>query len=214
MTSVCKAYNEHNQLEISNLSVYRSDLPIFSPVSLTLKAGESVQIRGCNGSGKTTLLRAICGLNNNHDGIVSWNSTSIADSQQNYYQDLLYIGHSLGLKPKLTAEQNLNFYRMLRFEADPRLILQALNQFGVGHYSDELVGRLSAGQKRRVSLARIMTEPVPVWVLDEPLVALDVEGQRWLEDICNKHLESGGILLITSHQPITGIRGLRELSLS
>ena len=73
---------------------------------------------------------------------------------------------------------------------------------------------MSAGQKRRVALARIITEPVPLWILDEPMVALDVHGQAWLEQVCNRHLERGGILLVTSHQPISGINGLKELNLS
>lgn len=207
-------YSRDNQLDISNLTVCRSDLPIFNVVDLSLRAGESVQIRGTNGSGKTTLLRAICGLCNSHDGQIRWNNQSIFDEESCFYQKLLYLGHSLGLKPKLTAEQNLNFYRELRFEPDKNLVLSALEQLNIAAYHDEYVSRLSAGQKRRVALSRIISEPVPLWILDEPMVALDVNGQAWLESVCNQHLARGGILLITSHQPITGINGLQELTLS
>jgi len=207
-------YNRNNRLEIHNLTVSRSELPIFEPVNLTLTAGQSVQIRGANGAGKTTLLRAICGLCNSHEGEVNWNQHSIFDKSSRFYQDMLYLGHALGLKPKLTAEQNLNFYRELRFQPNAELVVNALEQLGIGAYHDEYVARMSAGQKRRVALSRIISEPVPLWILDEPMVALDIHGQAWLENACNIHLENGGILLITSHQPISGINGLTELTLS
>lgn len=203
-----------NSIKISDLTVSRGDLPIFDPVDLNLTSGDSIQIRGVNGAGKTTLLRAICGLCNSHEGNVTWNGHSIFNPESDFYDNLLYLGHSLGLKPKLTAEQNLNFYRNLRFPQDNSLVLKALEQTGVGNYFDEFVARMSAGQKRRVALARIITEPVPLWILDEPMVALDVHGQAWLEQVCNRHLQRGGILIVTSHQPISGIDGLKELHLS
>ncbi|TQV71425.1 cytochrome c biogenesis heme-transporting ATPase CcmA [Aliikangiella marina] len=207
-------HKSKNTIKISDLTVSRGDIPIFDPVNLQLSSGDSIQIRGVNGAGKTTLLRAICGLCNSHEGIVEWNERSIFDHESDFYENLLYLGHSLGLKPKLTAEQNLNFYRNLRFSTDKSLVRQALEQTGIGGYYDEFVARMSAGQKRRVALARVITEPVPLWILDEPMVALDIHGQAWLEQVCNNHLERGGILLVTSHQPISGINGLRELQLT
>lgn len=200
-------------MQVSNLAVIRSDLPIFEPISFELKSGQSIQVRGANGAGKTTLLRAVCGLNNSYEGEVLWNTSSVSDSAHEFYNELLYLGHALGLKPKLTAEQNLNFYRELRFSPDPQLILKALNMLGIGAYHDEFVAHMSAGQKRRVALSRIISEPVALWILDEPMVALDIDGQKWLEGVCNQHLERGGMLLITSHQPVSGINGLRELTL-
>ena len=220
MTQVVNTkHRNSNRLEITNLTVSRSDLPIFKPVSMSLESGQSVQIRGSNGSGKTTLLRAVCGLCNSHDGQVLWNGCSIFDSEKrnqadSFHQQMLYLGHALGLKPKLTAEQNLNFYRELRFEPNPGLSVNALEALGIGVYHDEFVAKMSAGQKRRVALSRIISEPVALWILDEPMVALDVHGQAWLEDACNQHLQNGGMLLITSHQPIKGIKGLMELTLS
>lgn len=215
--------NNSNKLEVINLSVSRSELPIFSPVDITLKSGQCLQIRGSNGAGKTTLLRAICGLCNSHEGEVRWNGLSIFYKQPLEYsplgyvsafnQQLLYLGHSLGLKPKLTVEQNLNFYRELRFSPAPELVQEAIEALGLGVYHDELVSRLSAGQKRRVALARIISEPAALWVLDEPMVALDICGQSWLEQSCNQHLQRGGCIVITSHQSITGIINLQELHL-
>ncbi len=214
MELISSEFNSDNLIEITNLTVIRSDFPVFSPVNFSLGAGQAMQIRGTNGAGKTTLLRAICGLCHSLEGEISWNDEVITPAHQNFYQSLLYIGHALGLKPKLTIEQNLSFFQQLRFELDSQLIQEAMQAFGIAELYDEYVAKLSAGQKRRVSLCRIITEPVPLWILDEPLVALDVDGQQWMLDICNQHLERGGILLITSHQPINGIHNLRELTLS
>jgi len=203
----------NNQLKVENLTVFRSELPLFEPVNFTLKTGESIQISGVNGSGKTSLLRCLCGLSHRHEGLISWNEKSIDEDQTDFYSEFLYIGHALGLKPKLTVEQNLNFYRELRFSQNTDLILQALEQLNIGAYYDELVGNLSAGQKRRVALARIICEPVSLWVLDEPMVALDVDGQSWLEHACNEHLGQGGMIILTSHQRISAINGLVEYQL-
>lgn len=215
--------DSNNQLTVENLSVFRSELPLFEPVSLELKSGEAIQISGTNGSGKTSLLRCICGLSHRYEGAVGWRSSHsnidmIADTNHDidnseFYRQLLYIGHSLGLKPKLTVLQNLDFYRQLRFTENSELIKESLDQLHIGAYQDELVGNLSAGQKRRVALARIICEPVALWILDEPMVALDAGGQNWLEGVCNGHLSGDGMILLTSHQTITGINGLNEYRL-
>ena len=189
-------------------------MPLFESVSFTVNSGEAIQISGTNGSGKTSLLRCLCGLSHRHEGLISWNGTSIDEVKDDYYSELLYIGHALGLKPKLSIEQNLDFYPQLRFPQNEDVILQALEQLKIGAYHDELVGNLSAGQKRRVSLARILCEPVGLWVLDEPLVALDVAGQAWLEQTCNQHLSDGGMIILTSHQTIKGINRLTEFCLN
>jgi len=202
-----------NQLKIEDLRVFRSELPLFEPVNFTLNAGDAIQISGVNGSGKTSLLRCLCGLSHRHEGNISWNERSIEKDQADFYSQLLYIGHALGLKPKLTVEQNLNFYRQLRFSENSELIQTALNQLNIGAYYDELVGNLSAGQKRRVALARIVCEPVGLWILDEPMVALDIDGQSWLEQTCNAHLSRGGMIILTSHQTISAINGLVEYRL-
>lgn len=201
------------RLTIQDLAVFRSDLPLFEPVSLRLSSRDVVQISGTNGSGKTSLLRCVCGISHRHQGAVLWNGENIENGRTGFYDQLLYIGHSLGLKPKLTVEQNLKFYQSLRFPINRSVISEALEQLDIAMYHDEQVGNLSAGQKRRVSLARLLTEPVSVWILDEPMVALDLAGQNWLEKTCNRHLAEGGIILLTSHQKITGIDGLVEYAL-
>ena len=200
-------------LELKNLTVIRSDLPLFKPVDMSLNPSQAIQISGTNGAGKTSLLRCICGLSQRYEGSINWQGQSIENCKPSLYQELLYIGHSLGLKPKLTVEQNLSFYQQLRARYHRQNIIDALEQLEIGAYFDEYVGNLSAGQKRRVALARILVEPVKFWVLDEPMVALDVNGQAWLEMVCNNHLAKGGMILLTSHQRITGIDGLSEYRL-
>lgn len=200
-------------LELKDLTVIRSDLPLFKPVDISLNPAQAIQISGTNGAGKTSLLRCICGLSQRYQGKINWMGQSIEESHSSLYQELLYIGHALGLKPKLTVEQNLSFYQQLRSEYHRQAILDALEQLEIGAYFDEYVGNLSAGQKRRVALARILVEPVKFWVLDEPMVALDVNGQAWLEKVCNDHLANGGMIMLTSHQRIEGIDGLSEYPL-
>ena len=193
--------------------MFRSELPLFTPVDFELKSGEAIQISGTNGSGKTSLLRCLCGLSSRHQGVISWNGQSIQSNSEYYYRELLYLGHALGLKPKLTVHQNLAFYQSLRFANDEQSILRALKALKIDSFLDEMVGNLSAGQKRRVALARVVCEPVKLWILDEPMVALDIDGQKWLEETCNQHLTQGGLIILTSHQAITGIDNLRMLNL-
>jgi len=150
-------------------------------------------------------------VSGNENDLVAGNSSQ--DNTLDMYRNMLYIGHSLGLKPKLTVEQNLKFYQQLRFSENAELIETALALLNIEIYHDEQVGNLSAGQKRRVSLARLLTEPVSLWILDEPMVALDLAGQAWLEKVCNQHIADGGLILLTSHQEITGIDGLVQLEL-
>ena len=202
-----------NSLKVENLSVFRSELPLFKAISFELNAGDAIQIGGTNGSGKTSFLRCLCDLSRRYEGNICWNNDDISEGAADYYGQMLYIGHSLGLKPKLTVQQNLTFYQELRFEKNESVIEDALNQLKIGAYFDEMVGNLSAGQKRRVALARLLCEPVDLWILDEPMVALDLEGQSWLENVCNRHLERGGMIVLTSHQVIEGINGLKMLVL-
>jgi heme exporter protein A len=205
-----------NQLKVTNLTVFRSDIPLFKSLSFSIKSGQAIQLSGTNGIGKTSLLRCLCGLSQRHEGSIHWNDISLTESQTNYYQQLLYLGHSLGLKPKLSVEQNLHFYQTLRYpqvSQNTKDILEVLKLLNIEAYFDEPVGNLSAGQKRRVALARLILEPVALWVLDEPMVALDSFGQAWLETVCNRHLKEGGMIILTSHQKLIGINGLKEVEL-
>lgn len=196
-------------------------MPLFNPVDFDLSDGDALQIRGINGSGKTSMIRCLCGLSQRFEGDILFNDIAVNASHTPFFSNTLYLGHKLGLKPKLTVAQNLAFYFGLRAasiqnkneDSFESRMHTALTQLSIIAYLDEPVANLSAGQKRRVSLARLITEPVDFWILDEPMVALDAFGQRWLEQACNNHLENKGILLVTSHQTIAGINSLQELML-
>ncbi|MEP1740373.1 MAG: cytochrome c biogenesis heme-transporting ATPase CcmA [Kangiellaceae bacterium] len=202
-----------NLLKIENLAVFRSDLPLFETIDFQLISGEALQISGTNGSGKTSLLRCLCGLSSRYSGSIYWNGKLISSNTHDIHKQILYLGHALGLKPRLTVNQNLSFYQQLRFDADQPNIHRALKALKIENYLDEQVANLSAGQKRRVALARIISEPVKLWILDEPMVALDTDGQAWLEEVCNQHLSKGGLIILTSHQPLKGIDNLTSLTL-
>ena len=202
-----------NLLKIVDLAVFRAELPLFEAISFELKSGEALQISGTNGAGKTSLLRCLCGLSSRYSGQIHWNGREVDANNRELQQQLLYLGHSLGLKPRLTVNQNLTFYQSLRFPPDQASIAEALQALKITNYLDEPVDNLSAGQKRRVTLARIVSEPVSLWILDEPMVALDIDGQKWLEKVCNRHLASGGTIILTSHQPLKGIDNLTSLEL-
>lgn len=203
-------------LEVRDLTVSRAEIPLFAAVNFQLNSGQSLQISGGNGAGKTTLLRAICGLCRSHQGQIKWNGRPVQRSEVKsaFYQQLLYLGHLLALKPKLTVEQNLNFYRQLRYPASSSLIDKSMQLLAIDSLFDQPVAKLSAGQKRRVVLCRLISEPASLWLLDEPLVALDKTAQLKLVDLFNQHLSAGGMLIITSHQPIDGLQGLQDLVLS
>jgi len=196
-------------------------MPLFNKVDFFLSDGQALQISGANGSGKTSMIRCLCGLSQRFDGDILYNDEPVDSNHFDFFSNTLYLGHKLGLKPKLTVGQNLEFYFGLRDfssksvcdESFESRMNQALKQLSISAYLDEPVGNLSAGQKRRVSLARLITEPVGFWILDEPMVALDTLGQEWLQDACNKHLKNNGMLLVTSHQTIGGINDLQELML-
>jgi heme exporter protein A len=202
-----------NLLKIENLAVFRSDLPLFETIDFQLISGEALQISGTNGSGKTSLLRCLCGLSSRYSGSIYWNGKLISSNTHDIHKQILYLGHALGLKPRLTVNQNLSFYQQLRFDAEQPSIHRALKALKIENYLDEQVANLSAGQKRRVALARIISEPVKLWILDEPMVALDTDGQAWLEEVCNQHLSKGGLIILTSHQPLKGIDNLTSLTL-
>lgn len=202
-----------NLLKVENVAVFRSDLPLFETIDFQLRSGEALQISGTNGSGKTSLLRCLCGLSSRYSGEIYWNGELVSSNAHQIHSQVLYLGHALGLKPRLTVGQNLSFYQGLRFDADQLSIEKALKALKIERYLDEQVANLSAGQKRRVTLARIISEPVKLWILDEPMVALDTEGQAWLETASNQHLINGGIIILTSHQPLKGIDNLSSLEL-
>ncbi|MGF1754192.1 cytochrome c biogenesis heme-transporting ATPase CcmA [Vibrio makurazakiensis] len=188
-------------LEVSNLTAIRDERVLFESLSFQLKSGDLVQVEGRNGTGKTTLLRIISGLGDRDEGSISWKGESTHSNRDAYHQDLLFLGHQNGVKRELSAYENLYFYQSIHSSHTTKEeIYSALAQVGLAGREDVPAGQLSAGQHRRVALARLWLSKQPLWILDEPLTAIDKQGVKVLEALFMKHAENGGIVLLTTHQ--------------
>ena len=197
-------------LELERLACERDDRVLFSALDLTIAAGEVVQLRGANGAGKTTLLRCIAGLHVDHAGHIRIRGGEGADGQR----DVLFFGHRPGVSTALTAAENLAWANALEgLDSDPAVIAAALARVGLAHWDDVPCQQMSAGQHRRVALARLVLAigRVPLWLLDEPFTALDDAGIAMVVDVVRAQLEAGGAVLMATHQDAPGLDGLRTL---
>lgn len=183
------------------LTCIRAGRQLFAGLDITLGSGQLLQIEGVNGAGKTSLLRILCGLSEPHAGSVCWHGTDIRECRPDYYRALLYLGHQPALKADLTALENLYFYQTLGGQTgDPELALEAV---GLAGFEEQPVRRLSAGQRRRVALARLWLSHAPLWILDEPFTAIDRQGVGRLEQHLRQHVSNDGTVILTSHQPLS-----------
>lgn len=187
---------------------------MLSRLNLTLGSGEIVLVLGRNGSGKSTLLRTVAGLLAPSAGRITFGE---ATDEVRGAETAHYLGYEDALKPTLTVHENLAFWAAMlpgvgEPKADDGSIGAALEAFGIARLLHLPAGYLSAGQKRRVSLARLLLATRPVWLLDEPLIALDVGAQGALTQIMGEHAGRGGAILVASHQPLALPH--RELDLS
>ncbi|HXH02391.1 MAG TPA: cytochrome c biogenesis heme-transporting ATPase CcmA [Candidatus Competibacteraceae bacterium] len=190
-------------LQASNLACVRDGRWLFRELHLELGPGRALQVEGANGAGKTSLLRILCGLTPPRAGEVRWRGLDIRRCREDYHASLLYLGHQPGLKDELTALENLRFAHALHGHTHEEQALEAaLDQVGLYGYEDVPVRALSAGQRRRVALARLWLNRAPLWVLDEPFTAIDRRGIVALEQVMAGHLGRGGLLILTSHQPV------------
>lgn len=189
-------------LEVRDLTAIRDDRELFESVSFSVSAGDLVQVEGRNGSGKTTMLRIITGLGDSEAGKILWKGIETRKDRDAFHQGLLFIGHQTGVKKELTAFENLSFYQQLNgstgvTEDD---IWTALAKVGLAGKEDIPAGKLSAGQQRRVALARLWLSRHPLWILDEPLTAIDKQGIKVIEALFVEHTQNGGMVLFTTHQ--------------
>lgn len=189
-------------LEVNNLACIRGDRQLFNDLSFVLRQGQLLHITGANGSGKTTLLRALCGLTQPASGQILWQGTSIRDLAEDYNQHLTYIGHPNAVNGELTALENLGVYAKLWGDLDQALIRQVLSQAGLSSESHLPAKLLSQGQKRRIALARLLVTKTPLWILDEPMTALDANTIAHVGEVVASHLKNDGMIVITSHQTL------------
>ena len=187
-------------LEARSVTCTRGVATLFRDVSFSIAAGEWVALRGANGTGKTTLLRCIAGLTRPDSGEVIWNGTATRGDAGAYRGALLYAGHAAGIKDDLSAEENLRDALQLRGAAvDAPALRAALADAGLDKRRHLPARRLSAGQRRRIGLARLALDPAAIWALDEPLTALDDAGQRFFTGLLQRHLARGGLALVATH---------------
>lgn len=191
-------------LEARDIAVRRGQRMLFSAVSLRLDGGQALELRGVNGSGKTSLLRVLAGLGMAAAGELYWRGAPVSADPVPMRADLIYVGHAAALKAELTAIENLAFLSSLHgLRLQRSHILQALKDMGLSGEVTRLPCRqLSAGQKRRVVLARLLLVPVALWLLDEPLAALDGATSRRFEQLMRDHLERGGMIVVATHGDI------------
>ncbi|MDH5472669.1 MAG: cytochrome c biogenesis heme-transporting ATPase CcmA [Gammaproteobacteria bacterium] len=190
-------------LRIQNIACTRGYRELFTDLNLLLESGQILRVEGENGSGKTSLLRILAGLAQPESGDVLWNGLGIEHVDACYSHDLLYLGHKPGIKFELTPVENLCMFTSLFGTKSENGIEDALYQLGLYGFEDVPCSNLSAGQKRRVALAQLLMSKARLWILDEPYTSLDVAAIAFLESVFKKHVQNGGMLIITSHQPIT-----------
>lgn len=192
----------HTGLSTHNLACSRGYRDLFADLNLHVQPGEILRVEGRNGSGKTSLLRILAGLAQPVSGDVLWNGGKIHDPQTEYFQNLLYIGHKPGIKYELSAMENLCLSRALFGTRTENGLEEALYQIGLYGFEDMPAAMLSAGQKRRVALAQLFLTQAKLWILDEPYTSLDVAAVALLEEQFRLHVQAGGMLIMTSHQPV------------
>jgi heme exporter protein A len=200
-------------LRFSEFTCWRSDEALFEPVNFSINSGDMVQVVGPNGAGKTTLLRSLCGLYNEYQGEIFWRDKSWRHQFYDFSQQVLYLGHNPGVKKTLTAAENLHWYLGIQqgIAASSR-VEQALAQVGLEGFADTPCQEMSAGQLRRVALARVYATERSLWVLDEPFTAIDVAGVAQLERHLHHHVTQGGTVLLTTHQALS-IHQVKNLTL-
>jgi heme exporter protein A len=203
-------------LEISNLACSRGDHRLFSGLSFELHPGQIMQIQGANGSGKTSLLRTLCGFITPDEGKIVWCGEDVRDLAEDYYAQMMYLGHLNAIKDELSALENLRISAGMSGDqlSEPDAIA-ALRRMGLKGRERLPTKVLSQGQRRRVSLARLLVSDAKLWILDEPLAALDVGAVAMIGDLIGEHLAKQGMVIFTTHQPLVvdGIE-MRSLMLS
>lgn len=190
-------------LSAHGLSCVRGERQLFAQLDLAVDAGQWLHVRGENGAGKTSLLRLLAGLAHPAEGEVRWCGQPIQHAESPYHQHLLFFGHHGAVKEDLSALENVSFAAAMDGAPLPEAqALAALHRVGLRGREDLPIRVLSAGQKRRVVLARLATRKARLWILDEPFTALDTKAVDLLATLITEHLAQGGMAVLTSHQAV------------
>jgi len=203
-------------LEVRNLACSRGDHRLFSGLNFTLNPGQIMQVQGANGSGKTSLLRTLCGFMIPDEGDIVWSGENIRDLDEDYYSEMLYLGHLNAIKDELSALENVRISAGLSgVEINEKETIAALRRMGLKGRERLPTKVLSQGQRRRVALTRLLVNDAKLWILDEPLAALDVGAVSLIQELIAEHLARSGMVMFTTHQPllVAGME-LRSLTLS
>ena len=189
-------------LQIRDFECVRGDALVIQGFTLEISAGSVVQILGANGAGKTTLLRTVAGLSRPTEGEVLWQGLTIESPASGWRAAMHYVSHQAGVSLTLTVRENLIHAAALGGYADRDALDDALHTFGLSDLGDRVAARLSAGQRQRTALARLRVVPAKVWLLDEPLTALDAAGKRMFETLLLEHVSCGGMAIAATHQAL------------
>ena len=199
------------KLSADNLTLIRGERCLFEGLDFALESGALLLLEGRNGCGKTSLMRAIAGMLSLETGEIYWNDVPVRKQRQDFHGALVWLAHRTGLKGDLTMVENLQFERSLRRQS-PRDADEIYDRLGISRLRKLPLRSLSAGQQRRVALARMLMADVPLWLMDEPFTNLDREGRRLVMDLATEHLQAGGLCVMAAHQdvdidaPVTKIR--------
>ena len=188
-------------LETRELTCVKDDRVLFEGLNLALNPGQILLVEGKNGSGKTSLLRILTGLNLPESGEVLWRGQSIAEVGPDYYEQVNYIGHHDGIKRDLTCLENLRLVQAMG-KPLPISLDDALEQVNLLRFGDNFVATLSAGQKRRLALARLVVTEATLWIMDEPFTSLDKASMAMFQQMFERHLGNNGVIIMTSHHDI------------
>ena len=199
-------------LELHNLTVTYRNKPAIWNLDYTVPGGKLIGVIGPNGSGKTTLLRILCGLNSHYEGNLQWRGEPIDEVQDQFLTELLFIGHQAGVSAMLSPEENLRWQCALHPSLDASLVSTSLANVGLSGFEDVPAYQLSAGQKRRIALAKLYMSSAKLWILDEPFTAIDKAGVAEKESLILKHVERGGSVIMTTHQDVSPHMPLNTLN--
>ena len=199
-------------LKASDLTCERDDRILFQNLSLHVRPGNLIRIGGANGAGKTTLLRILAGLSFHYTGELQWRGQSVARARETYLANLLFMGHRAAITPALTPMENLESFMRMRQPVTRADLMAALAAAGLEFFEDIPARNLSAGQQRRIALARLYLSTEPLWILDEAFTAIDREAVAALEQLLLQRSRAGGAVILTTHHPLT-LPGCEEIVL-